>query len=310
MSDILLDYFFPISSVDPIPQASTAFLKQVAVVVSPKIGVETGVAVLCTSPAEVAVLTDNTDVQQLFNAGMSRVFVLPMDDLDLADALEGADSEYYTLLISSDFTNENIEDDLDVGTFKGVVGLYSNDKVLATAEAVKTKRCAFYGTTITKARNLFFAFGKLLSNQLNWSNQQYIQMPFADDVDTLGEAESLFDDRVSFVISSAQFGQRLGLFCAGAKAIIAPYILRNFEIDMQSRALTYISANQPQYTITQATLLEDELNKVITLYIERGWITSGKIEVKLQQSNFVASGFIEVSEPTALWRIFGEVRQG
>lgn len=427
MSDILLDYFFPVSSIDPIPQASTAFLRQVVVAVKPKVGVETGVAVLCTSQSQVALLTDNLDVQQLFNGGMNRVYVLPVDDLDLSEVLNSAESEYYTLLISSDFNDaeilgagdvvvseavkaqvkiedilfrakvagvegndieviyldeltdgtalvdsvvgdvitvhiesgvttaadiaQAILDDagadalveaivdfgdgaraqlaqagatlaggvdevttpatqgLDVGTYKGVVGLYSNTKSVVRAEAIKAKRCGFYGTVGTAAKNLFFAFGKLLSNQLDWTNQQYIQMPFADDVDTIGEAEELFDDRVSFVLSSAQFGQRLGLFCAGGKAIVAPYILKNLEIDIQSAALTYISANQPQYTITQATLLEDELSKVIDSYIERRLIEQGSIEIRLEQNNFVASARITVSDPTAFWRVFGEVRQ-
>jgi hypothetical protein len=53
-------------------------------------------------------------------------------------------------------------------------------------------------------------------------NQQYITMPFADDVGSLGEAETLFDDKISFVISDDEFGKKLSLFCAGGKAIAAP----------------------------------------------------------------------------------------
>jgi hypothetical protein len=134
-------------------------------------------------------------------------------------------------------------------------------------------------------------------------------MPFADDVVTLGDANGLFDDRVSFVLDDEQFSRRLALFAAGGKAIVAPYILRNLEVDLQSAALTYISGNQPQYTVVQASLIEDELQKVIDSYIARQWIASGSIEVKLLQSNFVASGFIQVPTPTALWKIQGEVTQ-
>jgi hypothetical protein len=427
MSKILLDYFFPISSIQPVPAASTAFLRQVCVVVKPKVGVETGVITLCTAPAQVAALTDNTDVIQLFNAGMSRVFILPSDDLDLAEVLEDKDKDFYTFLVSSDFSDAEItgtgsiesepavkaqvkiqdilfraqvagldgndieivyadektdgsaevasvvgdvitvdiedgvttaaaiaaailassaasalveaivdfgdnarpqdaqagvnlaggddavvgvpDDAMDLGTYSGVVGVYSNDKALLAAQAVIEKRVAFYGTVATKARNMFFAFGKILSNQTTWTNQQYIQMPFADDVDTLGEANSLFDDKVSFVLSDSEFGNRLSLFAAGGGAVAAPYIKRNFEIDMQSKAIQYVSANQPQYTIKQATLLEDELTKVIDNYIERELITEGSVSVTLEQANFVATGRIRISEPTALWRVFGEVRQ-
>ncbi len=156
---------------------------------------------------------------------------------------------------------------------------------------------------------MFYAFGALLSNALNWRNQQYITMPVADDVDTLGDANALFDDKISFVISDDEFGDRLGLFAQGHRAIVEPYIKRNLELDFQSAALSYISGNQPAYTKTQAALLEDELKKVIQLYIDREWIEAGTVSIILDQGNFVASGEINISEPKALWRVFAEMRQ-
>jgi septum formation topological specificity factor MinE len=78
---------------------------------------------------------------------------------------------------------------------------------------------------------------------------------------------------------------------------------------MQSAALSYISGNQPAYTKKEAALLEDELQKVIQSYIDRDLIEAGVVEVELLQDNFVASAEINVSEPKALWRIFGEMRQ-
>jgi hypothetical protein len=157
---------------------------------------------------------------------------------------------------------------------------------------------------------MFFAFGKLLSNALSWRNQQYITMPVADDVDTLGEATALFDDKISFVLTDSEFGNRLGLFAAGAKAITAPYIKRNLELDLQSAALQYVSGNQPEYTRKHASLIEDELTKVIQeSYIDTGLIEDATVEVTLEQDNFVASGSFNISEPKALWRIVGEMRQ-
>lgn len=428
--NILLDYFFPITAINPTPAASTAFLKQACVVVSPKVGVETGVITLCTSMAQVAALTDNTEAQQLFNAGMNRVYILPMDDLDLEAALEGHESDFFTLLISSDFADEDItvaqadgtvtitdyaalvsgDDDvvavagvsfvaqagaatpgaatfqaatdnattaaslaaqinahattselveavadgavvtitaiesgwagndiavsytdndtnvgatlaglvggklsggagLFAGAFKGVIGVASDDDTFLADQAAIENRAAFHTTTSNKSKNMFYAFGKLLSNALSWLNQQYITMPFADDVTTLGSANALFDDKISFVISDSEFSERLALFACGGKAIVAPYIIRNLEIDLQSKALSYISGNQPNYTKKAAALLEDELQKVVESYIEKQWIEAGVIEVKLEQENFIASGYINVSEPKALWRIFGEIRQ-
>lgn len=429
--NILLDYFFPISSVEPTPAASTAFLKQVCVVAKPKSPAVAGTLQLCTTMSQVLAITDNTEAQQLFNAGMSRVYILLANDLDLSTYLEGHESDFYTLLISSDFDDADIApsqasgvvtissfanlvattgdvitvagqaftaqagavtpgdptfqgatsndvaaaslaaqinahtatknkviatvvgavvtikskdsgssgnlitltytdngsptvgatlsgitgghfiggDGLFTGLFTGVVGIASEDDAVNAANAATPNYVGFHTSGSVGAKNLFFAFGKLLSNALNWTNQQYITMPFADDVDTLGEANALFDDKISFVLDDSQFGKRLGLFAQGASAITAPYIKRNLQIDMQSKALTFISGNQPTYTNTNAALLEDELQKVVQSYIDRQWIDAGTVTVKLEQSDFVASGYINISKPNALWRIFGQMQQ-
>lgn len=425
---ILLNYFFPVVANNPTPAASTAFLKQVCVVVKPAAAVTTGVVTACTTMGAVAVLTDNTEAQQLFNAGMSKVYVLPMDDLDLADAMAEFGSDFFTVLISSDFSDAEIthvdaiaavkaslkieditytaktagtggnsttinydtgasagaatvgvvgsaitvtisstttaatiktavegsgsaaalvdvavdagdetdiqavfgaaqslaggvaavvgtEDGLQLGTFEGVTGVSSTDDDLLAEQAVIENRSAFHTTSGNKAKNMFYAFGKLLSNALDWKNQQYITVPFADDVDQLGDAEALFDSKINFVMNDDEFGKRLGLFAVGGKAIVAPYIIRNLTIDMQSKALQFVSGNQPAYAKVQASLLEDELQNVISGtadtpgYIQKGWLESGKILIKLEQDNFIASGYITVPTPRALWRIFGSLTQ-
>lgn len=430
---ILLDYFFPITAISPTPAASTAYLKQVCVVAKPKSGQEANVgqAFLCTSMTQVAARTDNTESQQLFDAGMSRVYILLMDDLDLDAALETYGSNFFTLLISTDFEEEDMIDaqaegvatitsyanlvsgtadtlavagvtftaqagaatpgtatfqaatsnditaaslaaqinahatagalveatalaavvtikaklagwagnDIAVvyvdnssagltlsglesgklaggagiiaGSFKGVIGVSSSNTDFLEDQAVIENRCAFFVKSANGAKSMMFAFGSLLANTLSWSNQQYIAMPVADDVDELGEANALFDSKISFVISDDEFSNRLALFACGGKAITAPYIVRNLEIDLQSRALTFISANQPTYSMTSAALLEDELqSKVIdALYIQKQLLTAGVVEILLEEDNFVASGYIDIAEPKALWRIFGQIKQ-
>lgn len=408
--NILLDYFFPITTIEPTQAASTAFLKNVCIVVKPNGGGSDGSITLCTTMAQVEAITDNTEAQQLFNAGMSRIYVLQSADLNLSAHLEGYDSDFFTLLLSSDYTDAeitateaaltvngdltftalstgwdgnditvtladtvsagaetctvdgdditiNIEggvstatqvkaafdaaaaavalatcaivsgqdsetqaaaaeanlsggDGLTVGTFDGVIGVQSTDDAFLGVQAVIANRAAFHTTSGNKAKNMFYAFGKLLSNALAWRNQQYVTMPVADDVDTLGEANTLFDDKISFVLSDDEYGNRLALFAAGSKAITAPYIKRNLELDLQSAALSYVSGNQPEYTKKHAALIEDELQKVIQVnYIDEGYIEAGTVEVTLEEDNFVASGNFNISEPKALWRIFGEMRQ-
>lgn len=411
MSKILLDYVFPISVIQPTPEASTGYLKQAVLVVKPKTGQEANIGNVyeCTLMSEVSARTDNTEAQQLFNAGMSRVFILLASDLNIAEALLSVHGEAWTCLISSDFTDADVEatkaslvkaqltfqavqagdtgnditiafitggtagaevvtvvgkaisvsmatgvstatqlktaldakaeaaalitttiaggggataqaafalanlvggDGLDVGSFDGVVGFSSDDADVCQAFGAAENRVGFFRDDANGAKNMVFAFGKLLSNLVNWTNQQYISMPFNDGVDQLGEANSLFDDRVSFVMNDTEFGNRLGLFVAGGKAIIAPYIKKNLRLDLQSRSLSWIAANQPQYTLTEAALLESRLQEDVIeqRYIQTKWISEGKVTILLLQDNFVASGFINISEPTALWRIFGEMR--
>jgi hypothetical protein len=200
---------------------------------------------------------------------------------------------------------------VQVGTWEGVIGVSSDDAEVCGDQAIIENRVAFYTSSTNGAKNMMYAFGKLLSNSSNWTNQQYITMPFDDDVEDLGTSESLFEDKVSFVITDDEFGNKLALFAVGGKAIVSPYILKNLRVDIQSAALTWISGNQPQYTIKEASLLETRLQEDVikVKYIERNLITAGTVDISLVNDNFVATGSINVSEPKALWRGEIEMRQ-
>jgi len=305
--NILLDYFFNVEAITPTSQASTAFLKQACIVVNSNSGGTDGDITQCSTIAEIEAVTDNEDAKELLAGGMSKIYVLQNDDLDLQSILDAFGPEFFTLIISSDFNDTNITG-MDLGLFKGVVGVSSATESFLEAQAVIPKRVSFFTKTENGAKNMCYAFGKLLSS-FTWRNQQYVTMPYDDEVETLGKAESYFDDKISFVLNDKEFGKRLGLFAVGGKAIVAPYILKNLEIDMQSRALSYISGNQPQYTIKEATLIEDELSQVIQGFVDRGLITIGTVSIAVDQGNFIASGQINVSEPTGLWRFKAELKQ-
>lgn len=434
--NVLLDYFFKITAINPTPAASTAFLKQVCLVVAPKGGVMTRIPTLCTSMSAVAALTDNTEAQQFFNAGMTRIYILPADDLDLASILDPYKTTFYTLVLSSDFDKDDVNSDqaqgvftvssyadlvsgtpdvvtingvaftaqssavtegdatfraatsndataaslaaqinahadtknvvvatvvnavvtvkakdagsagndiaasytdndtnvggawtglsggklaggdgLFLGAWNGVVGISSDDTDFLEDQAAIENRVAFYTSGTNYAKNMCFAFGSLLSNTSDWKNQQYIQMPFADDIDNTGDAENLFDLKISFVLDDDEYGPRLALFAAGGFAIVAPYIVRNLEIDMQSKGLQFVSGNQPAYTKKNAALLEDELDKVINGspdvrgYVQKGWIEQGSVSVFLDADDFVASSEISIKRPRAMWRTIGTITQ-
>lgn len=429
MAKILLDYAFPVTVIDSLPSASVAWLKKAIIVVKPKAGEEANVGTVydCNNMSQVALHTDNEEISQFFNAGMSSVKILLADDLDIGEFLNPHLGTFFTLLISGDFTDADLvqilvpavpeikakanfqdltfasklvgvlgnaqtititsgatagaevvsvagdnvsiqvasgvttltqlktaldnsvsgslkmsvsilaghETDtmvvqsaftltgganaiaevpevqkLTLGAFNGVIGIQSDDIEVVSNQAVLRNRAAFFANSTNKATNMLYAFGKLLSNALNWNNQQYITMPANDGVDELGEANALFDAKGSFVINDDEFGNVLGLFAASGKAIVAPYIIENLKINLQSRAIQWISANQPNYTIQNAKLMEMKLKEdVIDVFIARGWIELGTVVITIENSNFIASGYIDVSEPKALWRVFAELRQ-
>jgi len=408
MRDLLLEYAFPIEAIEPIAVPSSEYLNNVCVVAKPKAGQEANVGTIyeCATMAAVAVRTDNANAQQLFNAGMTKVYVLLADDLDLVTPLLTA-STFFTLLISDDFVDadiykkatltkaqliftavsagfdgndisiefldtgtagaeaitvtaskisvsmeagvstatqikaaldastaamtlisvattgtastaqaafaeDNLEDgaQIEVGTWGGVVGVHSSDTALLAIQAVITKRTAFFGNGTNKAKNMFYAFGKLLSGR-DWTNQQYIEMPFNDGIDTISEGENLFDDKISFVINSPEYGNRLALFTNNRKAIVAPYIFEWFSISMQGWGVQYIALNQPKYTLREASLLQDFLQeKAEERFVASEMVEEISIKISLVEDNFMANGDIIIAEPKALWRVNSVLQQG
>lgn len=305
-NDVLLDYAFELTLKTPLPAASAAFLRRVLAVVKPKSGVEAG-QISSVLPAAAADLTDNTDVEQLFAGGLSRVLVLPTDTLDIASAIAATPEKFFTVLISSDFDAEDMKG-LKLGSFAGVVGYTFSDKSAAKEFAVQEKQCGFYGLAKNKSENMFFSFGALLSGD-PWSNQQFIAVPNDDGITEKGDAEALFEDRVSFALTSEQYGHRLGFFVVGGAAIIAPYVIEDVKLALQSMHVQYVSANKPQYTMTEAKVLEEVLQDVIDGYVSKKLIARGSITVTPDQDDFVASVAVSVTKPSALWRLKGTLTQ-
>lgn len=202
-------------------------------------------------------------------------------------------------------------DGIDVGDWGGVIGVSSDDLDFLEAQAVITHRTAFFGNSTNKAKNMFFAFGALLADR-DWKNQQYIEMPFNDGIDTLAEAENLFDSKISFVINSTQYGNRLALFTNNRKAIVAPYILEYFQISIQGWGVEYIALNMPDYTIKEASLLQDDLTqKANNRFVATGMVRAITVKITLDEDedNFVATGDLTITEPKALWRVNAKLQQ-
>lgn len=308
MRDVLLEYVMRIDALTPLPAASTAYLRKVLCVVKPSSGVETGTITECLTKESVQALTQS-NCWKLLDAGMNSIYVLPADDLNLADILHETKFKFFTVLIDGAFDAEAL-DDLDQGTFEGVIGWTNNDRDECKAFAQAKNNVAIYDTPENGSQNMYWAFGKLLGS-VNWKNQQYIEMPLSSGIDTINEANLLFEDKISFVLTSEEYGNRLALFASNRKAIVAPYIFEEIQINLQSKALQYINLNQPAYTEKQASLLEDTLQGMLDeKYVNREIIESASVKVTLENENFVATSQIKVAEPKALWRINATLQQG
>jgi hypothetical protein len=150
---------------------------------------------------------------------------------------------------------------------------------------------------------MFYAFGKLLAGA-TWRNQQYVEMPVNDGIDTIAEALNLYDARISFVLNSDQYQNRLAFFANNRKAIVAPYLSELFQLMMQGWGVGYIALNQPAYTILQASLLEDYLaGEADKTFVQTNLIENISVEISLVENNFTASGNLQIAEPKALWRV-------
>lgn len=422
--DLLLDYAFPIEAIESLAEPSKAYLNRVCVVAKPKSGQESNVGTIfqCLSMAEVAVRTNNTNAQQLFNAGLTQCYVLLANDLDLSTYLATAKT-FFTVLIADDFDKDDItianangiatitdyanlvsgshdiitiggvaftaqptavvsgqatfqasisdditatslanqinahsttknlvlaevsgaiititaknagssgnnigltytshgsagltltgitSDKLDggagllLGDWNGVVGVSSDNLAFLEAQAMITKRTAFFGNATNGAKSMFYAFGKLLAGA-TWRNQQYVEMPVNDGIDTIAEPLNLYDARISFVLNSDQYQNRLAFFANNRKAIVAPYLSELFQLMMQGWGVGYIALNQPAYTILQASLLEDYLaGEADKTFVQTNLIENISVQISLVENNFTASGNLQIAEPKALWRV-------
>lgn len=307
MKDVLLEYVMKVDAYAPTPSASTAYIRKVLCIVKPLPEGATGTITECTTKAEVQALT-NANCHVLLEAGLPSVYVLPMNDLNIADIVEADNKKFFTILVDGAFTNEDLNG-FDAGDFAGVVGWTVENREQAKNWGYGNSNVGFYDLDVNGSKNMYYAFGKLLSAN-NWKNQQYIEMPFGSGISSINQAELMFEDSISFVLTSEEYKNRLALFASNRRAIVAPYVYEELTLKLQSKALQYISLNQPNYTEAEASLLEDALQGVVDGYVEQGILTHGKVVVSLTDEQFVAQASINIPEPKALWRIRATMKQG
>lgn len=306
-SDTLLDYVLKLDVRTPTADANTDYLRACVVVVKPKSGVETGTLSKVISATAAAELTANADVEQLFAGGLNYCYVLPMSTLDLSTALASAEEKFNTLLISADFTETEMAS-LKLGDFDGVVAAAFTTQAQAKDFSALKNHVAFMTSATNGAANMFYAFGNLLGG-VSWDNKQYLEMPKDDGITDITTAESLYQDGISFVLTSAQYGPRLAFFACGGQAIIAPYVTKELMANLQGAALQYLNLNRPKYTLVQAKLLEDYLmSDAITRYVP-DTLAYVNVEITLTKNNYEGTVSVTIPEPSALWKLKGILTQ-
>lgn len=304
MKDTLLEYVMSVDAYAPTPSASTAYIRKVLCVVKPLPDVEATISE-CTEKSQVQALT-SSKCWRMLDAGINSIFVLPTDSLNIADILEQTNKKFFTILIDPAFDDVS---DLDYGSFKGVIGWSVENREEAKNFGYRLNNSGWYDLATNEGQNMYWGFAKMLSAN-SWKNQQYIEMPYSSGISSINQAELMFEDSISFVLTSDEYSNRLALFASNRRAIVAPYVYEELTLKLQSKALQYISLNQPNYTESEASLLEDSLQAVIDGYIEDGILTGGTIIVSLTDEQFVVKANIQIPEPKALWRIKATMKQG
>lgn len=305
--DVLLDYVLKTSVVEPILPASTAYLHNVLCIVPLKTGGTAGIYE-CATKAQVQDYTD-ADCWQLLEAGLSKVYVCAVEAYSDVQALvDATEFKFFTVLTDPSFTTAPTA----LTGFSGVAGWSTDDATKAEnyVEVATANNTAFIDPSANKGDNMYWAFGKLLSGS-EWKNQQFIGMPEGGITSILGTAETYFQKRLSFVLNSEEFGNRLAFFVNRGRAIVAPYIYEEFQLDLKSWALIYINTNMPNYNNVEASKLESYLlQKANNKYIASGMLDALTINISADQDNFVMSGNIKVSEPKATWRVIADLQEG
>jgi hypothetical protein len=299
--NLIYDYALKVNVVGAVAAADAGFLRMPLVVVKPKENFVSGQSVLEATKTTIADITDNSKVAEIFNGGLSKILVIADDDLtNLSEIYKNNLNDFFTILISDDFTDAE-KAAANIGTaFKGVVFFNSADAAFARANS-KRKNTGVY---FKDEGNMFYAFGKFLS-QIDWTNLQYQELIADDEITAADTAEILFNDRVSFSLKDSQSVNRLSFFAQGGEAIIAPYVLKEIQLKLQSETVNWIALNKPNYDEADCSILAQFLQeKVISPYVKRRIISSGSINITTEGGeNFIALGNIQIPKPTALWRV-------
>ncbi len=265
------DYASPVSISAPDVQPSTAFLRQMLVVLKTDTS-ETEITTLTQSPTTVGLEA----VARAFTGGMSAVSYIKLVDLTTLNTFQ-LKNVFYTIIVIGFTPTEILAS--NYGEYDGVV-VYATDSAGDISSGL-TNRAYCYGALGLKA---CFTFGKFLSAP-TFTNQAYTDSSSREEtLEDKGIANQWFDGRGIAWGYDDQVGSRLITAFINGKGLSNPYILRELIIVLQTNSFNIMSTNV-SYTEIDAKDVEGFNRQVINDYITAGLIISADYSVKLDPSN-------------------------
>lgn len=319
VASILRDYVVKFQISTPIPTPSTDWVKKIGVVVKPKSDSVVEGEYLITTRSQISQYTNLLTPTRILDAGSVSFYLIVVKELANIEKVYHT-GKYYTMLFSEDFTDQEViqyKSTTGFGFYKGLFAkTFGRDQNkenswLEAARAMSDFIC--YGTNLNSDKttynydNLYYALGNLLSLD-TLDNRQYIELPVTDNVVELGDAEDLFNKRISLSTSDIDYGNRLSGFFVGGQPIIAPYVDKLLQLDLQAAGVTATNLYKPNMTASAVAKVRDYLyQKVIIKYINPDIIPNITLSLEVNDEGWVAKGKIALSEIKTLWRYSIEI---
>lgn len=251
--------------------------------------------------------TDNSEVSFFMVGGLNTVYLLiKSDEVDPADenAIDFDPTNYFTLCHSSDTALENAQA-IQFADFNGVTVYATSDQ--ATAETLSQTDVVFYDTGDSYA-GAYEQFGYFLT-QVYWRNNQYYVLSGdnpASTVTTLGEADSLFEKRISFYLEGNE-GPTLGFFGCANEAITKTYLNKLIQLETQQAITSYIQVNEPNDTAVQRVNIEEAAMSVIEKYEQYPYFyldadKDNYINILKSDEMYFVDGEAEIKIADPIWR--------
>ncbi|WP_165312986.1 hypothetical protein [Vibrio ziniensis] len=265
-------------------------------------------------PTTVENYTDNKEVAYLMTGGLEKFYLLMLAsevDPENAEAIDFDPTDYFTLCFSTDVDIADAQN-LSFADFSGVRAFVTTDKAQAE-ELAQTDTVFFdeYGSYT----GCYEAFGRLLSLPF-WRNCQYYVLDStntATTIKTVGEADDLFNKRISFFLNGSD-GATLGFFGNGNAAITKAYVDRLARLKTQEAITGYIQVNTPNNTSVQRVNIEESAAAVITEYESYPFFyldsdVDNFINITKSDEQYVVAGKAAIKDAEPIWRANIEVTE-